>query len=273
MFCRQLGDKASNLRRIAKELNIGTDSLVFVDDNPAEREIVRRYMPEVEVIELPEDPALYVRALNDALCFELPSLSLEDAGRSSSYAANRERDVLAKEAVDYPAYLKSLQMRATTGPVTNLELTRFVQLINKSNQFNLRTQRYTNAAVLTMCSDADRYAPIFVSLEDRFTNYGIISCLVLEHRRDVAFIDTWVMSCRVLKRGAEDVAFNALLCHARFWGCRYLVGEYIATQKNNLVRHLLPDMGFELCDGEYRLDIRSACHRHHYIQHAEANSL
>ncbi|MGE3342185.1 MAG: HAD-IIIC family phosphatase [Vicinamibacterales bacterium] len=238
-------DKATNLQRIAQQLDLGLDSLVFVDDNPAERAIIRQYLPAVRVIELPADPALYVRAVQESLCFEWAQLSREDLVRSDTYVSNRKREDLASVAVSYDDYLNSLEMSARVGVVGQLELSRFSQLINKSNQFNLRTQRYTEAALERLRSSSQDHRLVFVSLSDRFDNYGIISAAILQKTGTHAFIDTWVMSCRVLKRGVEQLMLNTLVAMAREMGCERLTGEYIPTAKNGLVRDLLPALGFQ----------------------------
>jgi FkbH-like protein len=144
-FIANWDDKATNLGRIAQEINIGTDALVFVDDNPVERGIVRRFLPEVAVPELPEDPAGYIRALDKNRYFELVTLSEEDLARSSMYAADAQRKALMASAINLDGYLQSLNMTAVVEPLNDLNFERFAQLINKSNQFNLTTRRYSPA--------------------------------------------------------------------------------------------------------------------------------
>jgi len=148
VFCGQLNDKPGNIREIANQLNIGIDSIVFFDDNPFERDIVKQFIPEVEVIDVPEDPALFVDALDKAMCFEWNQLTEEDLSRSDSYVTDRKRSELCSQTIDYGGYLQALNMRANIGNVAQMELARFTQLINKSNQFNFRTKRYTEAAIL-----------------------------------------------------------------------------------------------------------------------------
>ena len=275
-FVANWDDKSTNIRRIAELLNIGLDSLVFFDDNPAEREIVKQFLPEIEVADVPDDPALYVRALETASCFEWVQLSHEDISRSDSYVVDRKRSELQVSCIDYDAYLQSLEMKGNVGYVGLNETVRFTQLINKTNQFNLRTRRYSEATIEQIRDDVGEWAPIYLSLSDRFGNYGIMSSVVVQKIDNVAFIDTWVMSCRVLKRGLENVAFNAICEVAKKWGCDWLVGEFLPTKKNRMVNSLLPEMGFEQCSEDwyrpsdpegmvYRLRVEESEPRPHFI--------
>lgn len=236
-------DKAGNIRAIAKELNIGLDSLVFVDDNPAEREIVRQYVPEVLVIDLPEDPAEYADALEEASPFEWMELTKEDLCRAESYSANKEREELFENFVNYEEYLQALLMEGNIGIVGDAQMERFVQLINKSNQFNLRTKRYTDAQIEEL-RHKDDVRLLYVDLKDRFTSYGIISCIILKKVGEDCFIDTWLMSCRVLKRGVEDFAFLRVIEEAERMGCTRIIGEYIPSKKNGMVKEFYKELGF-----------------------------
>jgi FkbH-like protein len=276
-FIANWNDKASNLIQIAKRLNIGLDSLVFFDDNPAERDIVKKFTPEVEVIDVPEDPALYIRALEEAMCFEWPQLSAEDINRSESYVLDSKRNEMKTMCVDYDSYLQSLEMKAQVGQVSPLEAPRFSQLINKSNQFNLRTQRYNEAYIDQLMVKNSEWALLYISLEDKFGNYGIISCLVIEKKLDKAFIDTWVMSCRVLNRGVEDIAFNLVCETAQKWNCSWIVGEFLPTKKNKLVLGLYEKLGFENCPRDfctntapegtlYRIEPAEICKKTHFVE-------
>ena len=250
-FVANWDDKTSNLRKLAELLNIGLDSMVFFDDNPAEREIVKQFLPDVEVINVPEDPALYIRALETAACFEWVQLSREDIVRSDSYVIDRKRSELQVSCIDYDSYLQSLEMKGKVGLVGLNETTRFTQLINKTNQFNLRTKRYSEATVEQIRNDLDQWALLYLSLSDRFGNYGIMSSIVVQRIENIAFIDTWVMSCRVLKRGLENLAFNTICEIATKWGCDWVVGEYLPTKKNRMVNNLLAEMGFEQCPADW----------------------
>ena len=240
-------DKAANIRKISMELNIGIESFVFFDDNPAEREIVTMYLPEVTVIDVPKDPAYYIQALEFATPFEWIQITAEDIKRSDSYVQNNNRNELATQFTDYKQYLTALEMEGNVEEPSISEIGRFSQLINKSNQFNLRTQRYTEAVIGERLVDKN-FKLLSVSLKDKFSNYGIISCIILKKVENSCVIDTWVMSCRVLKRGVENLAFGAILEVAKNWSCNQLIGEYIPSKKNSMVKGLYTELGFSNSD-------------------------
>ncbi len=244
-FVANWDDKATNLRRIARELNIGVDSLVFLDDNPFERNLVRAELPEVSVPEVAEDdPALMPQALSDAGYFEAVSITEEDRARTGSYRANAERVALAGEATDLPSYLRSLQMQLVWRRFDRIGLGRIVQLINKTNQFNLTTRRTTEAEVLALMQDPRAFG-LQLRLADRFGDNGIIA--VVAGRVDEAgrcHIETWLMSCRVLGRGVEQATLALLAEQARALGATELVGEYVPTAKNAMVAEHYARLGF-----------------------------
>lgn len=244
-FVANWDDKATNLKRIAQSLNIGVDSLVFVDDNPAEREIIRQYLPEVHVVDVPEDPALYVVQLDREMPFDWQELTKEDILRSNSYIANRQRQELQHQFVNYEEYLQSLQMRGEIGLVQERDVERFTQLLNKSNQFNLRTRRYDEAEMEKKIQNQDS-ACLYAKLWDKFSEYGIISCVVLQKQDEKCFIESWVMSCRVLKRGVEQMMFTGILRMAKKWECRELIAEYLPTKKNAMVKEFCESLGFRV---------------------------
>lgn len=243
-------DKASNIKTIAKEINIGLDSMVFVDDNPAEREIVRMHLPEVTVIDMPEDPAYYIDALERAHAFEWVQLTAEDYARAESYEKNRDRIKLQQISSNYDEYLINLEMEADISKVTPDILKRFVQLINKSNQFNLRTKRYLDTYIESLQGN-ETYGLIAASLQDKFSDYGWIASIILQKQDTVCFIDTWVMSCRILKRGLEYLVFQHIYDWAYEHGCDRIIGEYIPTEKNNMVKDLYVELGFIEITEEY----------------------
>ncbi|MBR4982817.1 MAG: HAD family hydrolase [Lachnospiraceae bacterium] len=254
-FIANWEDKAGNIRTIASKLNIGVDSLVFFDDNPAEREIVKKFVPEVLVVDVPEDPADYVQALSLCMPFEWGQLTGEDFKRTQSYLQNSKRQELESSFVNYDEYLQALDMVGSVEEIDAFSKERFAQLINKSNQFNLRTIRYTEAAIEQMMQEEDTKL-LAVSLKDKFSDYGIISCIILKKNGEECFADTWVMSCRVLKRGVEEFAFSHVCDVAREMGCSRLVGEYIPTQKNRMVKDFYPGLGFEkLSENKYVYDL------------------
>ncbi len=190
-FVANWDDKPANLARIAERLNIGLNSLVFFDDNPAERSIVRRLQPEVAVPEVPEDPAYRIRALERHRYFETLAISREDLKRRDFYRANSERQALESSAESLDDFLRSLEMQARIEPVGGLNVERTVQLINRSNQFNLTTKRYTNADVLEFATNP-AWITLTVSLKDRFGDNGLISVLIAKESKS---------TCSSLTRG------------------------------------------------------------------------
>jgi FkbH-like protein len=247
-FLANWDDKPSNLRRIAETLNIGVDSLVFVDDNPFERNIVRRELPMVAVPELPEDPSLYVSCLADAGYFEALAITGEDLERTSQYRANAEREALRATTTDIGSYLASLKMELRWKRFDRVGLARITQLVNKTNQFNLRTQRYTEAEIAAMI-DAPAVFGLQLRLVDSFGDNGIVAILILRNTTtDTVWIDTWLMSCRVLGRNVEEATLNLLAQVARERGCDRLVGEFRPTAKNAMVRDHYRKLGFELLE-------------------------
>ncbi|MBI3878953.1 MAG: HAD-IIIC family phosphatase [Verrucomicrobia bacterium] len=260
-FTANWDPKSDNLRRMAVELELGLDSFVFVDDNPAEIEIVRQFAPEVTTILLGPDPADYVGQLQDCRLFESHSFTAEDAQRTGQYRAEAGRKALLVSASDMDAYLESLAMTAEIREFTAEDAPRLAQLINKSNQFNLTTRRRTEAEVLALVGRAESVA-FSVRLADRFGDHGLIS-IVIGHVRDGALeIDTWLMSCRVLKRQVEETVLNELARLARARGCARLAGVYLPTAKNEMVRDFYPRMGFAARSvtadrGEFALELDS----------------
>jgi FkbH-like protein len=236
--------KPDNLRRIAQELNLGLDSLVFVDDNPAEIEIVRQFTPEVETIQLGPDPADYRRQLEDARFFEPRQLTEEDQLRPAQYRQEVRRARAMGSPTDMDSYLSSLEMKAVFRQFIPLDLPRVTQLINKSNQFNLTARRYTEAEVLALIQRVST-STLSIRLSDRFGDYGLISAIIAVRENGSLRIDTWVMSCRVLNRQVEEAVANQLVRLAREAGCKRLIGEYIPTSRNAMVKDLYPRLGWE----------------------------
>jgi FkbH-like protein len=247
-FVANWDDKATNLARIAEQLNIGLNSLVFFDDNPAERSIVRRLRPEVAVPEVPGDPAYYIRALDRQRYFEALTISAEDLKRTEFYRADSKRQSLESSADDLEGFLRSLDMAARIESITESTVERAAQLINRSNQFNLTTRRYTNADVLGLMANPN-WITRTVSLRDRFGDNGLISVLLARVESDALVIDTWLMSCRVLKRGVERLLLNNLIAAAAERGLARLLGEYIPTSKNSLVKDHYQALGFSPVTG------------------------
>ncbi len=253
--------KSDNLRQMAAELKLGLDSFVFIDDNPAEIEIVRQFAPEVTTILLGPDPAEYVGQLQDCRLFEPRSITTEDVQRTGQYRAEVERESLRASATDMDAYLESLAMEAVICEFTPVDVPRLAQLINKSNQFNLTTRRRTEAEVLALMGRSDHIC-FSVRLGDRFGDHGLISIVIGHVRGEVLEIDTWLMSCRVLKRQVEGTVLNELARLARLKKCSCLEGIYVPTAKNDMVRDFYPRMGFQTRAatperGEFTLELSS----------------
>ena len=236
-------DKSTNLEAIAKTLNIGLDALVLLDDNPAERGQVRTALPVVAVPELDDDPSTFAWTLLSAGYFEAVSFLAEDKRRADEYAAESKRVSVLQKAHDFGDYLSELQMVISFAPFDSMGRSRIAQLINKSNQFNLTTRRRTVAEVLAL-TRAPEWVTVTVSLADRFGDNGLISVVLACVRGDALEIDTWVMSCRVLKRGVERFLLNFLCKLAGDRGLGYIRGEYVPTTKNGLVRDHYAELGF-----------------------------
>lgn len=242
-FAINWSDKATNLRNIARQLNIGLDSIVFVDDNPAERSIVRQMVPEVAVPEVSGDPLEFIEVLDRYRYFQVATLGAEDFRRADYYRANAKREEIQAAAGGIDNFLQSLDMTATIGPIQAMTLERSTQLINKSNQFNLTTRRRNQAEVMALMKAPD-WLTATVSLRDRFGENGLICVVLACMRLDVLDIDTWLMSCRVLKRGVEHFVLNYLCDLARKRHLSSIRGEYIPTAKNDLVRNHYAELGF-----------------------------
>lgn len=248
VFQANWNDKATNITAIATELSLGVESMVFLDDNPAERALVRKMLPQVAVPELPEDPALYARTLAAAGYFETIAFSEEDRKRADFYQDNARRVILQTQAGDIDSYLASLEMKIVFRPFDATGRSRIAQLINKSNQFNLTTRRYSEADVAVFEADPKLFT-LQVRLIDSFGDNGMISVVICRPGTKSAWeIDTWLMSCRVLGRRVEQMVLREILTHARARGIEKLVGRYLPTEKNVLVRDHYAKLGFRLLD-------------------------
>ncbi len=240
--------KSAALRRIAEELNLGLDSFVFFDDSPAEREHVRQALPEVEVVEVPEDPAEFVRALQAGLWFETATLTEADASRADQYRQRTRRRESQRQFASMDHYLRSLEMMGDVRDVDEPDMPRVVQLLAKTNQFNLTTRRHTGEDVRRLMAQPDALA-LTLRVSDRFGDHGLVSILIgvplPGARVKTLRIDTWLMSCRVIGRSVEQFFFGALVRRVREHGYRRLIGEHIPTKKNAVVSALYEQIGFE----------------------------
>ncbi len=248
VFQANWNDKATNIRAIAEELSLGLDAMVFLDDNPVERGLVRRVLPQVAVPELPEDPAWYARTLAAAGYFESIGFSDEDRQRAQMYQSNARRVALQRQAGDLDAYLASLDMEIQFAPFDRIGRARISQLINKSNQFNLTTRRYSEAEVASAEADADVFT-LQVRLIDSFGDNGMICVVICRPGASREWvIDTWLMSCRVLGRKVEQMVLREILRQAREAGIDRVIGRYLPTEKNALVRDHYEKLGFAKVD-------------------------
>ena len=247
-FVANWQDKAENLRFIAETLNIGLDALVFADDNPVERGLIRSELPMISVPELPDDPAGYVGCLVDAGYFEAVEITAEDRERTELYRANASREALRQSSTDLSGYLQSLGMELIWQPFDAAGFKRIVQLINKTKQFNLTTRRYTDAEVSAVMADPDAVT-LQLRLTDAHGDNGIIAILIGERAGgDALLLDTWLMSCRVLGRGVEETTLNVLCARAAEKGYRRLLGVYRPTAKNGMVKDHFQRLGFDLIE-------------------------
>lgn len=235
--------KSLNIEQIAQQLNILPDSLVFADDNPAEREIVRQQTAGVTAPEIgrPED---YIRVLDRGGYFEVTSLSDDDRKRNEMYQANLKREQQQASFADYADYLRSLEMTGVVRPFESVYMGRIAQLTNKSNQFNLTTQRFTQAQIEQMAAD-EKYITLYGKLADKFGDNGVVSVVIAEKDGDCAHIRLWLMSCRVLKRDMELAMLDGLTERCLAEGISTLYGYYYPTAKNNMVREFYGQLGFE----------------------------
>ena len=240
-------DKASNLEVIAKTLNIGLDALVFLDDNPVERKQVRDALPMVSVPELPTDPSSFSRILLNAGYFETVSFSADDKRRAEQYRSNALRAELQIKARDMGQFLNSLDMKLEIGPFNDFNKGRVVQLINKTNQFNLTTRRYTENEIDDMMSDAS-VITLQARLIDKFGDNGLISVGIGRIEGKICIIDTWLMSCRVLGRRVEEAFLSAFASSAQKLGADILEGLYVASEKNSMVADHYKKLGFTKTD-------------------------
>lgn len=247
LFVANWGTKPDGIREIAKGLNIGLDSIVFVDDNPAERQAVRQLLPEVDVISLPGDPSEYARALSDYLMFEASSFTTEDLRRSEQYRARAEIAELEVSALSIEDFYRSLRMDATVSSFTEIDMPRIAQLVGKTNQFNLTTRRHGLADLQEFARDPN-CVHIALRLRDRFTDHGLVSLLIAFRYGDTLDIDTWLMSCRVIGRTVEAEMLKQLCRQAERLGCRIIRGTYLPTTKNALVKDIFPKYDFELLE-------------------------
>jgi FkbH-like protein len=241
-------DKAANLKAIAETIDLGLESFVFLDDNPAERKRVRDALPAVAVPELPEDPSDWIAVFHAAGYFEQATFSREDTLRAGFYQANAQRAAQLERIGNHDDYLRSLDMTLSIAPFDQASRKRIAQLISKSNQFNLTTRRYGEAEIATLQADPDAIT-VQARLADMFGDNGLISAMIATQNGRQWEIDSWIMSCRVLGRRVEGALLQHLVHAARARGAVELIGRYIPTARNALVKDHFEKLGFaRACD-------------------------
>jgi FkbH-like protein len=240
--------KPENIREIATELNIGLDSMVFVDDNPAERDLVSEELPEVAVPEVGADVSNFADIIERERYFELQTLVQDDLNRSSYYKANSERDVYQGSFSNYGEFLDSLSMTAEIAPFCSVYLERITQLVNKTNQFNLTTRRYTSAEVEAISNDPS-FITLYGRLADKFGDNGLVSVLIGRIVKQAVEVELWLMSCRVLKREMEYAMFDALIEQCQRLGIGRISGTYVPSKKNGMVAGHYQGLGFTRTPG------------------------
>ncbi len=262
--------KDKNLLETVGQLDLLPSAIVFADDNPAEREIVRQSIPEAAIPELTE-PEKYITAISRSGYFEPVTISADDLKRSEMYRQNAKRAELAASVTDYGEYLKSLEMIGEIMPFAEIYYQRIAQLTNKSNQFNLTTRRYSESDIAGFAA-SDEYITLYGKLSDRFGDNGVVSVVIGQIQEDTLYITLWLMSCRVLKRDMELAMLDGLVKEAKARGIKKLIGEYIPTAKNKMVKHFYDSvLGFRLVTEEddgsakYELDITDYTDKNKYI--------
>ena len=271
VFVANWDDKASNIKLIQESLNIGMDSIIFIDDNPFERNLVRQIIPEIEVPELPEDPAHYLEYLQQCNYFETVSFSENNSDRTKLYQAEFDRKKSEAQYSSIDDYLKSLEMVGEGKSFEESQYSRIAQLTQRSNQFNLRTIRYSENEIKKISED-DSYFTQYYKLKDKFGDHGLVGVVIIRKEdKKTLFIDTWLMSCRVLKRGMEEFIINKIIDKAKKMGFEVIEAEYIPTKKNEMVKDIYLEMGFtEYEVNHYRININKYKKRKVYIKDEES---
>lgn len=269
VFIANWENKADNIRKIQAILNIGFDSMVFLDDNPVERKIVRENIPDILVPDLPEDPAEYLSFVSSLNLFETASVSANDSERTKQYQEESLRMQKKFSFVNEDEFLKSLHMKCVVRRFEKLETPRIAQLSQRSNQFNLRTVRLTEEDVDKIIA-SDKYQARYFKLSDQYGDYGLVSFVILEIiNENQVLIHSWLMSCRVLKRGLENLVLNEIVAIARELNMKKILGEFIPTRKNDLVKDHYTNLGFNPTDKDnlWELEVEGYTNRIHYIEY------
>jgi len=256
IFVVNWGNKVDNIKYIQSVLNIGFDSMVFIDDSSFERNMIRKMIPEITVPELPEDPVDYVPYLRSLNLFETISYSDEDSDRTKKYQYEAKRIKFKTNFSSIDDYLKNLNMIAEVAEFDDYHIPRIAQLTQRSNQFKLITNRHTETEIDTIIK-SNLYITRYFILDDKFGEYGLIGIVILKKTNsDLVFVDTLIVSCRVLKRGMEEFTFNKIVKLVANEGYNKIIGEYLPTSKNALVKDILKEFGFAKEEDKWKLDIK-----------------
>lgn len=266
IFVVNWGNKVDNIKYIQSVLNIGFDSMVFIDDSSFERNMIRKMIPEITVPELPEDPVDYVPYLRSLNLFETVSYSDEDSDRTKKYQYEAKRIKFKTNFSSIDDYLKNLNMIAEVAEFDDYHIPRIAQLTQRSNQFNLRTKRYTEQDI-NKIRESNKFITRYFKLEDKFGEYGLIGIVILKKTNsNSAFVDTLIVSCRVLKRGMEEFIFNKVVNLAVSEGYNKIIGEYLPTPKNALVKNVFKEFGFTKERDKWALDIKDYRERKIFVK-------
>jgi FkbH-like protein len=248
--------KPQNMQKIAEQINIGLDSMVFIDDNPAERQLIKQTLPQVETMEMPADPSLFARTLRETGLFARAYLTDEDKNRGRIYAAQRQRDEFQKACTTLEDFLKSLAMAVSIRLAGKDDIKRAAQLTQRTNQFNLTTRRYTDADIAQM-SQNPAWRIYVLGLKDKFGDNGTVGLAIIKTEEKNWKIDTFLMSCRVIGRQVEDALVDRICRDAITAGCADISAEYISSAKNNLVADFWDKMGFVRENSDFKQAIYS----------------
>ncbi|HLC52754.1 MAG TPA: HAD-IIIC family phosphatase [Candidatus Nanoarchaeia archaeon] len=240
-------DKATNIREIAEELNIGTNSMVFIDDDQYNRMLVKSVLPEVLTVDISNDPTMYADIIKELMVFDTANLTQEDKVRSKLYAEERERRELQHNLSDFNDFLQELKMEITIGKADESTIPRISQLTQKTNQFNLTTRRYSEAEIKSLASNTNS-AVYHIHSKDRLGDAGIVGCAIINIENDSATIDTFLISCRVLGRKIEDALLHHLISEAKNRGVKAIIGSYLPTKKNAQTQNFYKHHGFDLLE-------------------------
>lgn len=266
IFVVNWGNKVDNIKYIQSILNIGFDSIVFIDDSLFERNMVRKMLPDITVPELPEDPVDYVSYLRSLNLFETTSYSDEDSNRTKKYQYEAKRAKFKTNFSSIDDYLKNLSMIAEVAEFDDYHTPRIAQLTQRSNQFNLRTRRYTEKDI-NKIRKSNQYITRYFKLEDKFGEYGLIGIVILKKiNNNSLFIDTSIISCRVLKRGIEEFIFNKVAKLIANEGYNKIIGEYLPTPKNTLVKDIFKEFGFTKDEDKWIIDVKDYQERKTFIK-------